>query len=85
MEKVISVKLDSHFDGFIASLIESGRFNNASEALQAGLQLLERDEQQYQARLENLRQMIIEGEESGESTSTLDEIFAEAEAELNAE
>ena len=85
MEKVTSVKLGHHFDGFIANLTEQGRFNNASEALRAGLRLLERDEQEYQVKLEALRQMVIDGEESGESDSTLDEIFAEVKTELNAD
>ena len=84
MDKVTSVKLGHHFDGFIASLTKQGRFNNASEALRAGLRLLERDEQEYQAKLEALRQMVTDGEESGESDSTLDDIFAEVKAELNA-
>ena len=85
MEKVISVKLGSHFDGFISNLTESGRFSSASEALRAGLRLLERDEQEYQAKLENLRSMLIEGEESGESDRSWKEIIAEARSELKAE
>ena len=85
MEKVTSVKLGNHFDRFITTLTESGRFNNASEALRAGLRLLERDEQEYQARLESLRQMIIDGDESGDSELTHQEIIARAKAELKAE
>ncbi len=84
MEKVTSVKLGKHFDGLIAQLTESGRFRSASEAIRAGLRLLEEEEVEYQTKLEALRQALIEGEESGESDLSYDEIIAEAKAELHA-
>ena len=84
MEKVTSVKLGKHFDALIAQLTESGRFRSASEAMSAGLRLLEEDEAEYQTKLEALRQALIEGEESGESNLSYDEIIAEAKAELHA-
>ena len=78
MEKVTSVKLGKHFDTLIAQLTETGRFRSASEAMRAGLRLLEEQE------LAVLRQALIEGEESGESDLSYDEIIAEAKAELHA-
>lgn len=83
MEKVTSVKLGDHFDQLVADLTETGRYKNVSEAIRAGLRLLEEQEFEYRAKRENLRQMLIEGEESGECDSTLDEIFAEVKAELH--
>jgi antitoxin ParD1/3/4 len=84
MEKITSVKLGKHFDALIAQLTDSGRFRSASEAMRAGLRLLEEEEAEYQTKLENLRQALIEGEESGESNLSYDEIIAEAKAELHA-
>jgi len=85
MEKVTSVKLGNYFDGVITQLTAKGRFKNASEAVRAGLRLLEEQETEYQTKLETLKKALIEGEESGESNKTHTEIIAEAKAELNAE
>ncbi|MEJ2445008.1 MAG: type II toxin-antitoxin system ParD family antitoxin [Exilibacterium sp.] len=80
-----SIDLGDHFTGFIASLKESGRYRNASEAVRAGLRLLEAQEAEYQTKLETLRQALQEGEESGESTRSHAEIIAQAKAELDDE
>jgi len=79
-----SIDLGEHFTGFITNLKESGRYRNASEAVRAGLRLLEEREAEYQTKLGVLRQALQEGEESGESTRTHAEIIAQAKAELNA-
>lgn len=50
-----NVNLTEHFDDFIESGIQDGRYGNASEAVRAGLRLLERQEREDQARLEWLR------------------------------
>ena len=50
-----NVHLNEHFDDFIAAGIEAGRYSNASEAVRAGLRLLEQQEKEDQAKLEWLR------------------------------
>lgn len=47
--------LTEHQEALIASLVRAGKYQNASEVLREGLRLLEREEQQYQARLEAFR------------------------------
>ena len=59
--KTTSVALGSYFDAFIASTIQTGRYNNASEVVRAGLRLLEEREQ----KVAQLRSAINEGLVSG--------------------
>jgi antitoxin ParD1/3/4 len=60
-----SVALGTHFKAFVRSQLESGRFNNASEVVRAGLRLLEEREQRKQLELEVLRAEIAAGRASG--------------------
>ena len=64
MAKNTSVTLGEHYDRFVAEQIEAGYFGTASEAIRAGLRLLE----DHQIKLEQLRQVLREGEESGFSS-----------------
>jgi antitoxin ParD1/3/4 len=56
-----SITISEHFEGFIASQIESGRYETASEVIRAGLRMLEDYESGYQRHLEALREHIDEG------------------------
>jgi antitoxin ParD1/3/4 len=78
-----SIDLGDHFTGFLSRLKESGRYRNASEAIRAGLRLLEQEEAENQAKVEWLRQELIAGEESGESDLSHAQIIAQAKAEMN--
>lgn len=78
-----SIDLGDHFTGFINDLKSSGRYRNASEAVRAGLRLLEEQEADYQTKLEALRHALKEGEESGESQLSHEELIAQAKAGLH--
>lgn len=56
-----NVHLTEHFDKFIETGIESGRFSNASEIVREGLRLLEQREEEDRAKLEWLRKAAKEG------------------------
>ncbi len=79
-----SIDLGEHFTSFLSQLKESGRYRNVSEAVRAGLRLLEQQESENHAKIEWLRQELVAGERSGESDSTLNEIFAEVKSEFDA-
>ena len=79
MSNVTSINLGDHFSGFVSGLTESGRYKNASEAVRAGLRLLEENE-----KFAVLNAALAEGEESGESTKDFDGIVNETLAEYEA-
>jgi len=58
MGKNTSVSLGDHFEGFVDDRVKSGRFNNASEAVRAGLRLLEQEE----SKLDLIRETLAKGD-----------------------
>jgi antitoxin ParD1/3/4 len=60
-----SYSIGKHFEGFIESLIESGRYSTASEVMREGLRLIEEREARRNAKLEALRAEIQKGFDSG--------------------
>lgn len=79
-----SIDLGKHFTGFLSQLKESGRYRNVSEAVRAGLRLLEQEEAENQAKIEWLRQELIASEDSGDSVRTIDDIWQEVKARVDA-
>ena len=77
IQKNTSVTLGEHFEKFLAYQIESGRYGSASEAIRAGLRLLEERE----SKLEALRRALTEGEQSGPADYSLQNILDELESE----
>jgi len=61
MGRNTSVSLGDHFESFIDKKVSTGRFQNASEVVRAGLRLLEEEE----AKLSALKKAIKEGMDSG--------------------
>lgn len=64
MPRNTSVSLGDHFAGFVDQSVKSGRYQNASDVVRAGLRLLE----EHEAKVEALRHALIAGEQSGEAT-----------------
>jgi antitoxin ParD1/3/4 len=77
MQKNTSVTLGEHFETFIANQVDNGRFSSASEAIRAGLRLLEERELKLMA----LRQALTEGEKSGIAEYSLQGLLAELDQE----
>jgi len=78
MAKNTSITLGDHFDGFIASQIQTGRYGSASEVIRSALRLLETQE----TKLNTLRQLLVAGEESGEAEYDLERLISELDGEL---
>jgi antitoxin ParD1/3/4 len=74
-----SVALSSHFETFVRDQVESGRYNNASEVVRAGLRLLEDQQKQVEMQLEAMKAAIAAGLASGRSIPG-DQVFDRLEA-----
>lgn len=77
-----SVALGPRFESFVREQIASGRYNNVSEVLRAGLRLLEDAEKAREARLDELRAAVRAGLDSGEPLDE-DAAFAEVERRID--
>lgn len=60
-----SYTLGTRFEAFVRGLVESGRYNNASEVVRDGLRLLEDREKLREIRVAELRRLAEEGRLSG--------------------
>lgn len=61
MSNVYQFESNEHFDEFIQSQVEEGRFQNANEMLRAGLGLLETEVANYRERLDELKALAEVG------------------------
>jgi antitoxin ParD1/3/4 len=60
-----NVNLTSKLDRFVAKKVRAGLYDNASEVVRAGLRTLQREEQEFEAKLVALRAAIDQGDSSG--------------------
>ncbi len=79
MSKNTSMTLGTHFDDFITTQLTTGRYSSASEIVRAGLRLLEDNV----TKMETLRQLLTEGENSGFVEYSYDELISELDDEAH--
>jgi len=77
MPKNTSITLGEHFDEFIANQLKTGRYGSASEVIRSALRLLETQE----TKMNTLRQLLVEGEESGMADYDLNSFINELDSE----
>ncbi len=71
MARNTSVILGEHFDKFIKSELESGRYSSASEVIRSGLRLLE----EHKKKIIAVNEALVIGEKSGEARTFNNEKF----------
>ena len=79
MSKNTSMTLGTHFDDFIATQLTTGRYSSASEIVRAGLRLLEDNV----TKMETLRQLLTEGDNSSFVEYSYDELISELDDETH--
>jgi antitoxin ParD1/3/4 len=78
------VSLTPQLEELVKEKVASGLYNNASEVIRETLRLMHQQDAVYKLKLERLRELLIEGEQSGVSEKSIDDLIAEVEAELHA-
>ena len=73
--KTTTIALGSHLEAFVQESVTSGRYNNVSEVIRAGVRLLEEREKA----LMQLDEALLEGEMSGYTVMTKEELIKELE------
>lgn len=59
-----NINLTEHFDQFVAELVETGTYKNASEVMRAGLRLLEQQSRTEEQKLKLLKDLAGAGFDS---------------------
>ena len=77
--KTTTLALGAHLDAFVQASVASGRYNNVSEVIRAGVRLLEEREKA----LQQLDEALQEGEMSGYAMMTKEELIKETEDEAH--
>lgn len=78
-----SYAIGQHFEIFVKQQLESGRYISASEVVREALRLMEEREELRAVQLDNLRQQIQAGINSGPDVSA-DDVFNRLEAKYYA-
>jgi antitoxin ParD1/3/4 len=79
-----SYTLGTRFESFVKELVESGRYNNASEVVRDGLRLLEDREKLREIKVAELRRLAEEGHLSGLSEDDGEAVLDRLEAKYRA-
>ena len=88
-----NISLTGHYDDFVENAVNTGHYNSASEVVRAGLHLLEKQEQEYQLKLQALRAAVKAGEDAYhngdyteiKSDEDFDKFFSDIDEEISRE
>jgi antitoxin ParD1/3/4 len=82
----MNVDLTPELEEFVQSKVKSGRYNSSSEVVREALRILERRDEVFALREEEIRKQIEEGWQSAKREEFVsgDEVFDRIDAELEA-
>jgi len=76
--------LGQRFERFIEKQLKGGRFNNATEVVQAGLRLLEDDEERRRSKIVELRKLVEEADRDSRPDVSASQILSSVKKGLSA-
>ena len=79
------ISITDQQDGWIKTQIESGHFGNESEVIRELIRERQMREQETPAEIEAIRAALIEGEKSGFTDQSVDQIWQEARRQLRSQ
>lgn len=76
------VSLTPELEELVKEKVASGLYSNASAVIREALRLMHQQDAVYKLKLERLRELLIEGEQSGDFAGSMEDLFAEVEREF---
>ena len=78
----MQISLTPELEELVNEKVASGLYDDASEVVRDALRLMDRQDAVYKLKLERLRELLIQGEQSGDFTGPMEDLLCEVEREF---
>jgi antitoxin ParD1/3/4 len=72
----MQISLTPELEELVNAKVASGLYDDASEVVRDALRLMDRQDAAYKLKLERLRELLIQGEQSGDFTGPMEDLRA---------
>ena len=78
----MQISLTPELEELVNEKVASGLYDDASEVVRDALRLMDRQDAVYKLKLERLRELLIQGEQSGDFTGPMEDLLHKVEREF---
>jgi antitoxin ParD1/3/4 len=78
----MQISLTPELEELVNEKVASGLYDDASEVVRDALRLMDRQDAVYKLKLERLRELLLQGEQSGDFTGPMEDLLSEVEREF---
>ena len=78
----MQISLTPELEELVNEKVASGLYDDASEVVRDALRRMDRQDAVYKLKLERLRELLIQGEQSGDFTGPMEDLLYEVEREF---